>query len=264
MRSYPVYITKTKLIQPNFAFDDHTAFYTQAEKPIAKMTMEEQFANATKPYIFIKEGCHPYPAVRFPYFLSDGLKATGSRSADCSDKGGQIYSRQAYLDPERNTTLAVGTAVFFPKRAFHHSSSLYKGNRWEWQFFVEYLQLDQNNHATLLSVAVSSDWDAQKKAPIFKKYLANAEFINRFTDHQGRPFIKMDYSKHAKTANLALTTKIGDTYPYRFWDDLSESEQNALESFDFRSRWCPIAGDRFDQNIRTAWAQKPEEKLPKD
>ncbi|KAN0062164.1 hypothetical protein ACQY0O_005521 [Thecaphora frezii] len=242
----------------------HTAMYTEPEKPIADMLPEEEVANATKPYLDVRQGCQPYPVVRVPNLISAGLKGTGSQSKDCDDKFGQIYAREMYVDVPTNQTLAVATAFYFPKRAFHHFSTKYSGNRWDWQALLQFYEVHENVEPKLLSVAISWDWNEDTMRPEFKKYTATPEFLARFTDGNGRPKLKMDFTKHVKTAHLCLTKKEGTTNPYRFWDDMQVSEQGALELWDAGKRQCPIADNWFKQNVYEAWAQKPEEKLPKD
>ncbi|KAL3481386.1 necrosis inducing protein-domain-containing protein [Aspergillus californicus] len=191
---------------------------------------------AYQPYLYVVNGCVPFPAVDADGNTSGGLEPTGDPSGSCSSSTGQIYTRSTITD---GTTATYGTALmyawYFPK----DSPSTGLGHRHDWEGVIIYLSDATSTSAeNILAVCPSAhgDWDCS---------------TDGFSVQDAHPLIKY-FSEWPVNHQMGLTDTVGGSQPLVAWESLPDAAREALEGTDFGSATVPFKDATFDGNLEAA------------
>ncbi|KAH8655334.1 necrosis inducing protein [Xylariales sp. PMI_506] len=187
-----------------------------------------------KPYLYVVDGCVPFPAVDAEGNTSGGLKPTGSPSGSCSSSTGQIYSRaESY-----NNAFAIMYSWYFPKDEPSWLEALVGiGHRYDWEGIVVWLS-DDTADATLLGVAASYHGD----------YVTSTD-PSLSSDH---PLIKYYTAYDILDHSCGFTDTVGGMQPLIAWDSLPTVSQEALADKDWGSANVPFIDSNFETNLAEA------------
>ncbi|RDW86963.1 NPP1 family protein [Aspergillus mulundensis] len=191
---------------------------------------------AYKPYLYVVNGCVPFPAVDAEGNTSGGLEPTGGSSSDCSSSTGQIYARSTMASGTDGTYgAAIMYSWYFPK----DSPSTGLGHRHDWEGVIVWLSDAASTSAdNILAVCPSAhgDWDCS---------------TDGYTLSGTHPLIRY-YSDWPVNHQMGLTSTVGGTQPLIAWESLPSAARTALEDTDFGSANVPFKDADFDSNLSAA------------
>ncbi|KAL4907868.1 hypothetical protein BDW74DRAFT_113138 [Aspergillus multicolor] len=192
---------------------------------------------AYKPYLYVVNGCVPFPAVDAEGNTSGGLEPTGGSSSDCDSSTGQIYARSTMADGTDGTYgAAIMYAWYFPK----DEPSTGLGHRHDWEGVIIWLSDSASTSAdNILAVCPSAhgDWDCSTDG-----------YTLSDSTH---PLIRY-YSDWPVNHQMGLTSTVGGTQPLIAWESLPSAASTALEDTDFGSANVPFKDANFDNNLSAA------------
>ncbi|KAK7744452.1 hypothetical protein SLS53_003336 [Cytospora paraplurivora] len=172
---------------------------------------------AYQPYLYVINGCVPFPAV--------------DEAGDTSSSTGQIYVRAK----EYNNYYALLYSWYFPK----DEPSTGIGHRHDWEGTIVWLKSSTDTSASnIVAVCPSAHggWECT---------------TNGFTLSGTKPLVKYE-SGWPLDHSLGETTKEGGTQPLIAWESLPTAAQDALQSADFGSAIVPFKDSTFDANLAKA------------
>ncbi|KAF2770302.1 NPP1-domain-containing protein, partial [Teratosphaeria nubilosa] len=187
-----------------------------------------------QPYLYVVDGCVPFPAVDAEGDTSAGLAPTGDPSGDCSSSTGQVYARAAAY----NGAYAIMYSWYFPKDEPSEAEALVGvGHRYDWEGIVVWLS-EVSTDASLLGVAASyhgdytteTDPDTSDDHPLIKYYSA---------------YDILDHS-------CGFTDTVGGMQPLIAWDSMPTVSQEALADKDWGDANVPFIDANFDTNLEEA------------
>ncbi|KAI1874099.1 uncharacterized protein JN550_002678 [Neoarthrinium moseri] len=187
-----------------------------------------------KPYLYVVDGCVPFPAVDTDGDTSAGLAPSGDPSGDCDSSTGQVYARaESY-----NEAFAIMYSWYFPKDEPSWLESVVGiGHRYDWEGIVVWLS-DDTADGTLLGVAASyhGDYETSKtpdlsgSGPLIKYYTAYS-----ILDH-----------------SMGFTDTVGGQQPLIAWDSMPTVAQEALANKDWGDANVPFIDSNFESNLAKA------------
>ncbi|ROV98158.1 hypothetical protein VPNG_08591 [Cytospora leucostoma] len=186
---------------------------------------------AYQPYLYVINGCVPFPAVDEAGDTSAGLNPSGSSSGKCSSSTGQLYVRAA----EYNNYYALLYSWYFPK----DEPSPGIGHRHDWEGTIVWLKSSTDTSAgNIVAVCPSAHggWECT---------------TNGYTLSGTKPLIKSE-SAWPLDHSLGQTTKEGGAQPLIAWESLPPAAQDALQSADFGSAIVPFKDSTFNANLAKA------------
>ncbi|KAH8650987.1 putative NPP1 domain protein [Xylariales sp. PMI_506] len=184
-----------------------------------------------QPYLYVVDGCVPFPAVDAEGDTSAGLAPTGEPDGDCSSSTGQVYARaESY-----NDAYAIMYSWYMPKDEPSLLESLVGiGHRYDWEGIVVWLS-DDTEDATLLGVAASYHGD----------YVTETD-PSLSDDH---PLIKYYTAYDILDHSCGFTTTVGGMQPLIAWDSMPTVAQEALADKDWGSANVPFIDANFENNL---------------
>ncbi|KAN0104879.1 npp1 domain containing protein [Hyaloscypha variabilis] len=186
---------------------------------------------AYKPYLYVYNGCVPFPAVDAAGDTNAGLAPTGATNGDCSSSTGQVYVRgTTYGD-----YYALMYAWYMPKD--EPSDGL--GHRHDWEGAIVWLSSSTGTTAdNILAVCPSAHggWDCS---------------TDGYSLSGTSPLIKYE-SIWPLDHSMWLTTTVGGMQPLIAWESLPTVAQTALDDTDFGSAIVPFIDANFDNNLAKA------------
>ncbi|OJJ45129.1 hypothetical protein ASPZODRAFT_100336 [Penicilliopsis zonata CBS 506.65] len=185
---------------------------------------------AYQPYLYVINGCVPFPAVNAEGETNAGLKPTGAQDGDCSSNTGQIYVRGT----EYGDYYALMYAWYFPKD--EPSSGL--GHRHDWEGAIVWLSDATSTSAdNILAICPSAHgkWDCTTDLSI----------------DGTKPLIDY-YSIWPLDHCCGTTTTVGGTQPLIAWECLPEVAQEALDTTDFGDAIVPFIDAHFETDLGLA------------
>ncbi|KAL9088935.1 MAG: hypothetical protein Q9165_005992 [Trypethelium subeluteriae] len=182
-----------------------------------------------KPYLYVANGCVPFPAVDAEGNVSGGLAPSGASNGDCSSSTGQVYARAGTY----NGDYAIMYSWFMPKD--EPSDGI--GHRYDWENIVVWLENPSAANPTLLGVAASAHGDYQDNtSPSLSGNGPLIEYESIWPlDHQ-----------------LLFTSTVGGQQPLIAWESLTAAAQQTLNTFDFGSAIVPFRDDNFQSYLTEA------------
>ncbi|CAK7233695.1 hypothetical protein SBRCBS47491_008698 [Sporothrix bragantina] len=186
---------------------------------------------AYQPFLYVVNGCVPFPAVDAEGDTNAGLQTTGASNGDCSSSTGQIYVRgAAYGD-----YYALMYAWYMPKD--EPSDGL--GHRHDWEGAIVWLSSNTGTDAdNILAVCPSQhgSWVCS---------------TDSYSLSGTQPLIK--YESYWPLDHACYqTTTVGGTQPLIAWESLPTVAQEALTTTDFGSAIVPFIDAHFDTNLAAA------------
>ncbi|KIW01642.1 uncharacterized protein PV09_06828 [Verruconis gallopava] len=181
-----------------------------------------------KPYLYVANGCVPFPAVDADGNVSGGLNPSGGSSSGCSSSTGQVYVRgETY-----NGYFAIMYAWFFPK----DEPSPGIGHRYDWENIVVWLS-SESTDATLLGVAVSQ----------------HSGYSTSTSPHLDGSEPTIEYESiwpldHA----LYFTSTVGGQQPMIAWENLTDAARSTLNTYDFGAANCKVNDNHFESELAKA------------
>ncbi|KAF7186565.1 NLP effector protein 1, partial [Pseudocercospora fuligena] len=187
-----------------------------------------------QPYLYVVDGCVPFPAVDEAGDTSAGLSPTGDPSGDCDSSTGQVYARaESY-----NDAYAIMYSWYFPKDEPSWLESLVGvGHRYDWEDVVVWLS-DATEDATLLGVAASYHGD----------YVTSTD-PSLSGDH---PLIQYYTAYAILDHSMGFASTVGGTQPLIAWDELPSAAQTALADKDWGDANVPFIDANFETNLAEA------------
>lgn len=195
-------------------------------------TITQKTALRFKPYLKVKHGCVPFPAVDKYGNTSGGLKPTGGHSEYCSKSEGQVYSRSTWY----NGVWAIMYSWYFPKDS--PSSGL--GHRHDWECIVVWIDNPDTANPKILDIAYSGHGNFTH---------SSAHNNNMKGTH---PLVAYD-DQWPINHSLDQTSSVGGMQPLIGWDDLTKAARDALNNTDFGSANVPFKESNFFNNLNKAW-----------
>ncbi|KAK4546544.1 hypothetical protein LTR36_001761 [Oleoguttula mirabilis] len=187
-----------------------------------------------QPYLYVVDGCVPFPAVDAAGDTSAGLAPTGEPDGDCSSSTGQVYSRAATY----NGSYAIMYSWYMPKDEPSEAESLLGiGHRYDWEGVVIWLS-EESTVATLLGVAASYHGDYQTETD-----------PDTDGDH---PLIKYYSEDYILDHSCGFTDTVGGLQPLIAWDSMPTVAQEALADKDWGDANVPFIDANFDTNLAEA------------
>ncbi|QDS75795.1 hypothetical protein FKW77_000112 [Venturia effusa] len=174
---------------------------------------------AYQPYLYVYNGCVPFPAVDASGNTNEGLSPSGASNGDCSISTGQVYVRAA----QSGSYYGVMYAWYMPKD--EPSDGL--GHRHEWEGVIPFVPL---------LMAWIGGWDCS---------------TTEFTLSGTSPLIKYE-SVWPINHQMWQTTTVGGMQPMVAWESLTAVVQNALETTDFGDATVPFKDSTFATNLAAA------------
>ncbi|KUI55447.1 hypothetical protein VP1G_02778 [Cytospora mali] len=186
---------------------------------------------AYQPYLYVANGCVPFPAVDAAGDTNAGLATTGASNGDCSSSTGQIYVRSA----EYNGSYALLYSWYFPKD--EPSDGL--GHRHDWEGAIVWLSSSTSTSVdNILAVCPSAHggWECT---------------TDDYTVSGTKPLIKYESIWPVNHA-MSTTSTVGGTQPLIAWESLPSVAQDALQTTDFGSAIVPFKDSTFTENLAKA------------
>ncbi|KAJ5652944.1 hypothetical protein N7507_010370 [Penicillium longicatenatum] len=186
---------------------------------------------AYQPYLYVVNGCVPFPAVDADGDTNAGLSPTGASDGDCSSSTGQIYVR----GNSSGDYYALMYAWYMPKD--EPSDGL--GHRHDWEGAIVWLADSTSTSAdNIVAVCPSAhgSWDCS---------------TDGYTVDGTAPLIDY-YSIWPVDHCCGLTTTVGGTQPLIAWESLPTVAQDALDTTDFGSAIVPFIDAHFATNLADA------------
>ncbi|KAJ5118213.1 npp1 domain-containing protein [Penicillium atrosanguineum] len=186
---------------------------------------------AYQPYLYVVNGCVPFPAVDAEGNTNAGLATTGASDGDCSSSTGQIYVRGT----SSGDYYALMYAWYMPKD--EPSDGL--GHRHDWEGVIVWLSDSTSTTAdNVVAVCPSAHggWDCSTNGYTLDGTAALIRYYSVWpVDHQ-----------------CGLTSTVGGTQPLIAWESLPTVAQDALDTTDFGSAIVPFIDAHFDTNLADA------------
>ncbi|KAK5137895.1 hypothetical protein LTR08_006664 [Meristemomyces frigidus] len=184
-----------------------------------------------QPYLYVVDGCVPFPAVDATGETSAGLSPTGVSNGQCSSSTGQVYARSGVY----NDAYAIMYSWYMPKDEPTWLESLVGvGHRYDWEGVVVWLS-SASTTATLLGVAASFHGDYTTETT--PSLSGNHPLIKYYTDDG-----ILDHS-------CGFTSTVGGMQPLVAWDSLPTVAQQALANKDWGDANVPFIDANFDANL---------------
>ncbi|KAL4952308.1 necrosis inducing protein-domain-containing protein [Aspergillus filifer] len=229
----PTTSTTTKILsaRDSIPHDEVVGF----DQTVPEGTIGEQYL-AYQPYLYVINGCVPFPAVDAEGNTSAGLEPTGAPSGDCDSSTGQIYARSTMGDGTESTYGAgIMYSWYFPK----DSPSTGLGHRHEWEGVIVWLSDSTSTAAdNIVAVCPSAhgEWNCDTSS---------------FTLSDTHPLISYS-SVWPVNHQMGLTDTVGGTQPLIAWESLPAAASTALEDTDFGAAIVPFKDATFDANLESA------------
>ncbi|KAI6838989.1 hypothetical protein KC367_g663 [Hortaea werneckii] len=187
-----------------------------------------------KPYLYVEDGCVPFPAVDEEGNTSGGLSPSGLPSGDCDSSVGQIYGRSATYDGK----LAILYSWYFPKDEPSLIESAFGiGHRHDWEGIVVWLS-GESLDAELLGVAASAHGDYSTSTE--PSLSGNGPLVRYYTE-----LSILDHS-------LGFTDTVGGQQPLIAWESMPTVAQDALANKDWGDANVPFIDASFQDNLSEA------------
>ncbi|KAH8690875.1 npp1 domain-containing protein [Talaromyces proteolyticus] len=186
---------------------------------------------AYKPYLYVVNGCVPFPAVNAEGDTNAGLAPTGASDGDCSSSAGQVYVRSDTY----NGYYALLYSWYMPKD--EPSDGL--GHRHDWEGVIVWLSsVTSTDASNVVAVCPSAHgkWDCTTSS---------------YTLSDSHPLIKYE-SVWPLDHSCGLTTTVGGMQPLIAWESLPSVAQTALDDTDFGAANVPFKEDHFASNLAAA------------
>ncbi|KAH6652907.1 npp1 domain-containing protein [Truncatella angustata] len=181
-----------------------------------------------KPYLYIVNGCVPFPAVDSAGNTGGGLATSGSSNGGCSSSTGQVYARAV----QYGNYYALMYSWYMPK----DSPSDGLGHRHDWEGIVVWI--DNLTSQTIKGLATSAHGDFD---------VITSDFPLDGT----RPKIRY-YSVWPVNHQLGTTSTKGGEQPLIYWDNLTSAARTALTNTDFGDAIVPFKDSTFTANLAKA------------
>ncbi|KAJ5281995.1 npp1 domain-containing protein [Penicillium angulare] len=186
---------------------------------------------AYQPYLYVVNGCVPFPAVDEDGNTNAGLAPAGASDGDCSSSTGQIYVR----GNSSGDYYALMYSWYMPKD--EPSDGI--GHRHDWEGVIVWLS-DSSSTTTdnIMAVCPSAhgSWDCS---------------TDGYTVDGTAPLIRY-YSTWPIDHCCGLTTTVGGTQPLIAWESLPTAAQDALDTTDFGSAIVPFIDAHLSTNLADA------------
>ncbi|PSR77406.1 necrosis inducing protein [Coniella lustricola] len=192
------------------------------------------------PYLYVVDGCVPFPAVDAEGDTSAGLSPTGPSDGDCSSSTGQVYARAETY----GGYYAIMYSWYMPKDEPNElEGALGIGHRYDWENAVVVLS-SESTSATLVGMAASyhGDYNVCVGASGCASYLDG--------DH---PLIQYYSASLILDHSLGFTTTVGGTQPLIAWDELPTVAQDALADKDWGDAIVPFLDSDFESYLEEAY-----------
>ncbi|KAJ5931152.1 hypothetical protein N7466_006645 [Penicillium verhagenii] len=186
---------------------------------------------AYQPYLYVVNGCVPFPAVDAEGDTNAGLATTGASNGDCSSSTGQIYVR----GNSSGDYYALMYAWYMPKD--EPSDGL--GHRHDWEGAIVWLSDSTSTTVdNIVAVCPSAhgNWDCS---------------TDGYSVDGTEPLIKYE-SIWPIDHSCGLTTTVGGLQPLIAWESLPTVAQDALDTTDFGSAIVPFIDAHFSTNLADA------------
>ncbi|KAM3086369.1 hypothetical protein ACMFMG_000503 [Clarireedia jacksonii] len=186
---------------------------------------------AYQPYLYVVNGCVPFPAVDASGNTGGGLAPTGASNGDCSSSTGQIYVRGA----QSGSYYGVMYSWYMPK----DEPSTGIGHRHDWEGVIIWLSSSTSTSASnIVAVCPSAHggWDCSTNG--YK--LSGTGALIKYES-----IWPIDHS-------CGLTSTVGGQQPMIAWESLPTAAQNALATTDFGDANVPFIDSRFTSNLAAA------------
>ncbi|KAJ8063682.1 hypothetical protein OCU04_007547 [Sclerotinia nivalis] len=183
---------------------------------------------AYKPYLYVVNGCVPFPAVDAQGNTGGGLAPSGGSNSGCSSGTGQVYVRGA----QNGSYYGLMYSWYMPK----DEPSPGIGHRHDWEGVILWLTSSTATTASnIVAVCPSAHggWDCTR---------------DQYTLSGTAPLIKyegiwpLDHS-------MGLTSTKGGLQPLIAWESLTAAARNALETTDFGAAIVPFKNANFENNF---------------
>ncbi|EGP82712.1 unnamed protein product [Zymoseptoria tritici ST99CH_3D1] len=200
------------------------------QETVPKSTIGELYLKY-KPFLYVVNGCVPFPVVDAQGNTGGGLQPTGGSNSGCSESTGQVYARSSHYKDR----FAIIYSWYMPK----DSPADGLGHRHDWEGIVVWLS-DATASATLLGVAASAhgNYDTQKP-PLLH------------TSGGTHPLIRY-FSVFPLNHQSGFTSVKGQEQPLIAWEELTDAARQALENTDFGSATVPFKDATFENNLDEA------------
>lgn len=210
---------------------NHDAVQGFAQQAPANSTQAAELA--FKPYLYVVNGCVPFPAVDAAGNVSGGLKPSGGPSANCSHSTGQIYARSGWYQG----VWAIMYSWYFPK----DEPSTGIGHRHDWEGAVVWIDSPDAAQPKLLAVSVSRHGKFVSYSPVDASNLSgNHPLIEYRSDWP------IDHTMY-------ISTTVGGTQPLVDWEQLTQAARYTLSNTDFGSANVPFIDSAYTNNLAKAW-----------
>ncbi|KUI55454.1 hypothetical protein VP1G_02838 [Cytospora mali] len=191
-----------------------------------------------QPYLYVVDGCVPFPAVDAEGDTSAGLSPTGSADGDCSSSTGQVYSRAGTYDDY----YMIMYSWYMPKdEPSTLEGAVGIGHRYDWENAVIVLS-EESTSATLVGMAASYHGDY---------VVCSGSGCDDYLDGDS-PLIKYYSAYDVLDHSLGLTSTVGGTQPLIAWDELPTVAQDALADKDWGAAIIPFLDSDFDNYLAEA------------
>ncbi|TGO47926.1 hypothetical protein BCON_0258g00050 [Botryotinia convoluta] len=184
-----------------------------------------------QPYLYVVNGCVPFPAVDASGNTGGGLAPTGSSNGDCSSSTGQVYVRGA----QSGSYYGIMYSWYMPK----DEPSTGIGHRHDWEGVIVWLSSSTATTAdNIVAVCPSAHggWDCS---------------TDGYSLSGTSPLIKYE-SIWPIDHSMGLTSTVGGQQPMIAWESLPTAAQTALETTDFGSANVPFIPSAFANNLAAA------------
>lgn len=186
---------------------------------------------AYQPYLYVVNGCVPFPAVDAAGDTNAGLSPTGASNGDCSSSTGQIYVR--------GTTYGSYYALMYSWYMPKDEPSDGLGHRHDWEGVIIWLKSSTSiASSNIVAVCPSAHggWDCSTTG--FS--LSGTEALIKY-----QSIWPLDHS-------CGLTSTVGGKQPLIAWESLPTVAQTALDTTDFGSGIVPFIDAHFTTNLANA------------
>ncbi|OJJ06601.1 hypothetical protein ASPVEDRAFT_56188 [Aspergillus versicolor CBS 583.65] len=204
------------------------------DETVPEGTTGEQYL-AYQPYLYVEDGCVPFPAVDAEGNTSGGLEPSGGSSSNCDSSPGQVYARSTMSDGSVST---YGAAIMYSWYMPKDSPSTGLGHRNDWEGVVVWLNDESSTAVDNIAAVCPSahgEWNCDTE----------------FTLDGSRPLIKYS-STWPVNHQLDLTDEIGGTQPLVAWESLPDVARQALQDADFGDATVPLKDETFGGNLESA------------
>ncbi|KAH8671547.1 necrosis inducing protein-domain-containing protein [Xylariales sp. PMI_506] len=191
------------------------------------------------PYLYVVDGCVPFPAVDAEGDTSGGLAPTGATDGGCSSSTGQVYARAGTYDDY----FAIMYSWYMPKDEPNELEGDLgiAGHRYDWENAVVVLSAEDID-AMLVGIAASYHGDyVTCTGSGCDDYLSGSNPLIEY-------YSVADILDHS----LGFTTTVGGMQPLIAWENLTVAAQEALTDKDWGSAIVPFLDSDFDSYLEEA------------